>query len=77
MLDEISTKFCRFELESQIMNCWSVCDDLKTLYSHSDLRALDENELQNALLGLMTIYHMKFEKLFDMFEQGIRQKQIL
>jgi len=57
-----------FDLESEIMNCWQVVDDLKTVY-HSERLYDDENEMQNALLGLFTLYQLKFEKLFEVFEK--------
>ena len=66
----------RFEFEQQIMDCWGVTDDIDTLYKLSDIREMSEDELANALLGLKTVYQMKFELLFDMFEQMIKDGKI-
>jgi hypothetical protein len=41
-----------------------------------DIRALSEDELLNAMIGLETIYQMKFEILFNMFEAMIKNGQI-
>lgn len=66
----------RFDFEQQIMSCWSVCEDMKAVTRMHDLRPLTEDELLNALIGLETIYQMKFEVLFDMFEQMVKSGQI-
>lgn len=59
----------QFDLEQQIMNCWSVVDDIKGLLQMQDLRSMTEDEHQNYLLGLATIYQVKFELLQDLFER--------
>lgn len=66
----------RFDLEQEIMKAWAVCDDLGILYEHVMERDLDKDTISNALLGLQTMYQMKFETLFDTFEQMIKQKKI-
>jgi hypothetical protein len=65
----------RFKLEENIMNCWQVVDDLKTIY-HSEKLYEDENEMQNALLGMFTIYQLKFEELFATYEKLIQEGNI-
>lgn len=70
------TKITRFDLEQQIMNCWGVCDDLDILFETSCDRGLTEDQLQNALLGMKTMYQLKFEKLFEIFEQCIRDREL-
>ena len=66
----------RFEFEQQIMDCWGICEDIDTLYRMSDIREMSEDELANALLGLKTVYGMKFELLFDMFERLIKEGKL-
>ena len=66
----------RFDLEQEIMKAWAICDDLGILYEHVMERDLDKDTISNALLGLQTMYQMKFETLFDTFEQMIKQKKI-
>ena len=65
----------RFKLEENIMNCWQVVDDLKTVY-HSEKLYEDENEMQNALLGMFTLYQLKFEELFATYEKLIQEGKI-
>ena len=68
----------RFDLEQEIMNCWHVVDDIKTLTNrvYDSPQPLTEDELGNALIGLQTIYQMKFEILFETFEQCIKNGQL-
>jgi hypothetical protein len=64
-----------FELEQSIMQCWNVCDDIK-LISHQIYdrpKPLTEDELGNLLIGLESIYHLKFEKCFNEFEAICRE----
>ena len=58
------------ELEQQILECWQIVDDVNLLYEQvmdKDLHK-DPDKLANALLGLHTVYGMKFEKAFDTYE---------
>jgi len=64
----------RFDLEQDIMKCWNVIEDVKNLYDVSD--DLTQDQLQNYLLGLTTIYEVKFNKLWESFEYCISSKQI-
>jgi len=64
----------RFDLEQDIMNCWSVVDDIKELNRCMlDRRKMTDDEVGNYLLGLETIYQVKFERLFETFEMLIRK----
>ena len=66
------TNRSRFDLEQDIMNCWSVVDDIKELNRCMlDRRTMTEDEVGNYLLGLETIYQVKFERLFETFEMLI------
>lgn len=64
----------RFDLEQDIMNCWSVVDDIKELHRCMlDRRKMTDDEVSNYLLGIETIYQVKFERLFETFEMLIRK----
>ncbi len=63
-----------YGIEQQIMNCWSVVDDIKDLREIQDTRVITPDELDNYLLGLQTIYQVKFEKLFSLYEKALREK---
>lgn len=66
------TNRSRFDLEQDIMNCWSVVDDIKELNRCMlDRRKMTDDEVSNYLLGLETIYQVKFERLFETFEMLI------
>jgi hypothetical protein len=60
------------DLEQKIQECWQVVDDLKVVY-HCERLYDDENEMQNALLGLFTLYHIKFESLFHEYEKVLKE----
>lgn len=63
----------RFDLEQQIMACWSVVEDIDLVYeAHGDV----DKELANVLLGLKTLYQLKFEKLFHIFESCVKKKEL-
>lgn len=64
----------RFELEQDIMNCWNVVEDIKTIYDRLDYT--DQDQVMNSLLGLQTLYQMKFEKMWETFEQLIVDKKL-
>ncbi len=42
------------DLEEQIMDCWGVVDDIKTVYSASDGREVSEDEMMNAVQLLLS-----------------------
>ena len=61
------------ELEEKIMDCWSICNDLKTVYQQlgDGEREPTSDELMNALLGMQQLYQWKFEQLFSAYEDVI------
>lgn len=67
----------RFDLEQGIMQCWNVTDDIDLVYRNLMERDLSKDDIANALLGLKTIYQMKFEELFHDFETLVGDRKIL
>jgi hypothetical protein len=64
----------RFDLEQEILDCWHVTDDIQAIL---DTERLDLNdEMQNVLIGLKTLYQLKFERTFSTFEQLIRERKL-
>ena len=69
----------RFDLEQDMMNCWGITDDLQQLLElvdagkYDSLSPSDTDELANILMGLKTVYEMKFEKMFDTFKHCIEE----
>ena len=74
--NNIMQKPNRFDFEQQMMDCWGVVDDIKTIYYLGDLRDTTEDEMQNLLLGLFTMYQVKFEILQKMFEDLVHAKKL-
>lgn len=60
-----------FDVEQSIMQCWGVVDDLKLLTEqvYDRPQPLTEDELGNILIGMQTLYQLKFEKCFNEFEE--------
>ena len=58
------------DLEEMIMDCWSVCNDLRTVLQQvgDGDREPTPDELMNAIMGMQQIYHWKFEQLFKKYE---------
>ena len=59
-----------YDLESYIMDCWAVCDDIETVFKQigDGEREPTPDEIMNALLGIKQLYHWKFEQLFNIYE---------
>ena len=59
-----------YELEPHIMDCWSVCNDLESVFRQigDGERDPTPDEVMNALMGMQQVYQWKFEQLFDKFE---------
>lgn len=66
----------RFDLEQDIMKCWNVTEDIDLLYRNVMDKDLSQDDIANALLGMKTLYEMKFEEMFTHFETLIREKKI-
>jgi hypothetical protein len=67
-------KFDRFDFEQQIMNCWNVTSDIRTVTEYlldAPLEVDREDKIANMLLGIEALYQAKFDKLFLQFEDLI------
>ena len=70
-------KFDRFEFEQQIMACWNVTSDVKTVAEYlmdAPLEPGIEDKMANMLIGIEALYQAKFEELFSQFEDLIREQ---
>ena len=65
----------RFDMEQEIMDCWHITDDLDVLMENVLERDLNADTITNVLLGLKTLYQMKFERLFDTFETLVHERE--
>lgn len=64
----------RFDLEQQLLDCWRITDDIKTVLKITEAEDIDRT--QNALIGLREIYEQKFNDLWETFESMISDKRI-
>jgi hypothetical protein len=68
-------KFDRFEFEQQLMECWNVTSDIKTVSKYlmdAPLEVGREDKIANMLIGIEALYNAKFEELFRQFEQAVK-----
>ena len=66
----------RFDLEQYIMQCWNVVDDIKMLMEYKDTHGMTEDQFSNALLGIQSLYQIRFELMWDCFEQMVSTKKL-
>ena len=67
----------QFDFEQQIMACWNVTSDIKTVTEYlmdAPLELNREDKIANMLIGIESLYEAKFDKLFRMFEQFNRER---
>lgn len=69
-------EYSRFDHEQQIMACWLITNDIQTVLEYTEtLHAVPPeqlDQLQNMLIGMISLYDQKFDKLFKMFEESLR-----
>lgn len=60
----------RFDLEQQILECWKVTDDIRTVLAHSS-----DQDRQANFEALARLTDIRFEKLWFIFEQMCQTRQ--
>jgi hypothetical protein len=58
----------RFDFEQQIQKCWMVTDDIYELSEAILEHGLTTDQITNILFGMKEMYELKFNKLWDLFE---------
>ena len=69
----------RFDLETAIMSAWNTSEDIDLIYHNTDsleLNAKDCDTLQNQLLGLKHINDLRMSRVWDVFEELIKEGEI-
>lgn len=66
----------RFDLEQQILDAWKITDEIELVYENILNRDMSKDEITNVLLGLKSLYQLKFNKLWDTFEQCVGNKEL-
>jgi len=56
------------DLGEEIMKAWHVIDDIQILNENVMETDMSTDDIANALLGLESIYNMRFQKVFNIFE---------
>jgi uncharacterized protein YfkK (UPF0435 family) len=68
----------RFDLEQQIMKCWNITEEIQLLNENVlENNDLSKDDISNFLLGLSTIYELKFDKLFSQFSEMVKDHKIV
>lgn len=67
----------RFDLEEQIMSCWNVVDDVNTLFKAVSDTGLSTDEISNVLLGITSLYQLKFSQLQETLEELIQEGKLV
>ena len=62
----------RFDLEQQILECWKVTDDIRTVLAHGGEEDIEEN-----FKALARLSDIRFEKLWYIFEQMSSTRQFV
>jgi len=65
------------DIEQHIMDCWSVCNDIETVFKQigDGDREPTPDEVMNALMGMQQVYQWKFEQLFNKYEQVMASRR--
>ncbi len=73
----------RFDLEQEIMNVWNIIEDIDMIVSHfidspkySHMPGDIADDLANKLLGLKEVYLLRFDRLWDTFEECVANKKL-
>jgi hypothetical protein len=69
----------RFDLEQEILECWKITDDMNDVYEYviNTSKGIDDaDKVANILLGMSQLYDLKFQKLFNTFEELIKNKKL-
>jgi hypothetical protein len=60
-------------MEQQIMECWHVVSDIKTLSEEVIEGDYSKDQITNVLLGIEHLYDIRFNKLFRTFEKFLEE----
>jgi hypothetical protein len=64
----------RFDLEQEILDCWGITDDLDVIISSEHLNL--DDDILNILIGLKSLYQLKFQRTFETFESLVYQHKL-
>jgi len=61
-----------FDLEQGILRCWNVCEDIEDMIAVIQKNYTSQADIITMLEGFRTVYHMRFERTFDIYEDVCR-----
>ena len=61
------------DLEQEIMKAWQVVDDIDLLLENVMETDMSTDDIANVLLGLESVYSMRFQKLVNTFEEVCKE----
>ena len=70
-------KYDRFDLEQLILKNLEITTEIKHLRELISDGKPTQDQIENYLLGLETIYEVKFNKLWDCFEELCQHQKII
>lgn len=62
-----------YTLEDHIYRCWNLVDDLKLLKSMNN-REWSRDKIDEFITGLIAIYDLKFEQMFQYYEDMLKEQ---
>ena len=65
------------DLEQEIMKAWHVVDDIDLLLENVMETDMSTDDITNVLLGLEGVYSMRFQKLFNTFDEVCKEYQAM
>ena len=66
----------RFDLEQQFLDLWKITDELELVYQRVMDRGMTTDEVANVLLGLVSLYNLKFDRCWETFENCVSKKEL-
>lgn len=66
----------RFDLEQEILDTWKITNELRLINEALLDKNLSIDDISNMLIGLYTLYDLKFDQMFNTFETVVRNKEL-
>jgi hypothetical protein len=57
------------DMEQQLLRCWEITEDLWLVANEHE----DNDDISNKVLGLKHVYEMRFNKLWDLYEETVSE----
>ena len=66
----------RFDLEQEFMECWSMTEDLQSLYELCEqiTEPTLADQFANSILGIKSVYDTRFQRAWKTFEEVVQNK---